>query len=100
MSILMRDVGMSIRVSMSAIGSVISSSLSPAALRHPCHIALERELAEAQAAQPELPHVGARTAAQVAAVAQAYLVFLCLQLFRDLCCRGHNQFRSAGMAFP
>src|ERR1700730_10740181 len=111
MSILMRDVGKStrvcfavtalrIRVSMSAIGSVISDSLSPAALRHPCHIALERELAKAQAAQPELPHVGARTAAQVAAVAQAYLVFRCLQLFRGLCCRGHSQLSSAGTAFP
>src|SRR5713226_1881126 len=79
-----RDAGMStrvclavtalrIRVSMSAIGSVISFALSfrlPAALRHPGDVALERQLAEAQAAQPELPHVGARPAAQVAAVAQ------------------------------
>src|SRR5436189_4641307 len=88
-----------IRVNMSEIGSVISfssqlsassSQLSaltinhpmaesceleavnclPAALRHPCQVALEGELAEAQAAERELPHVRARTPAQTAAVAQ------------------------------
>src|SRR6202158_2047583 len=111
MSILMRDVGMStrvcfavtalrIRVSMSAIVSVISSSLSPAALGHPCHVAIERQLAKAQAAQPELPHVGARTTAQVAAVAQAHLVLRFLELFCALRCRGHGSLRPDGMAFP
>src|SRR6266545_1349196 len=94
-SALSRDAGMStrvclavtelrIRVSISAIGSVISFSqqstvhspqstgvnsgcellstvncrlsTSPTPLRHAGNIALERELAEAQAAQPELAH--------------------------------------------
>src|SRR5205823_11291316 len=85
MSPLMRDAGMStrvclavtalrIRVSISAMGSVIfplstinsqlSASGLPAALGDACDVALERELAAAQAAQRELAHVGARTAAQ------------------------------------
>src|SRR3954470_11972652 len=87
MSILIRDAGISvrvcfavtalrIRVSMSAIGSVISQlsiasarvswrapaarANSPTALGHPGDVALERQLAEAEAAQRELAHVGAR----------------------------------------
>src|SRR5262245_26147369 len=109
MSVLIRDVGMStrvcfavtalrIRVSMSAMGSVISLNLRgassraraclpaacpivaarrplPAALGHSRHVAFERQLPEAEAAQRELPHEAARPAAQVAAVAQANLVF-------------------------
>src|SRR5271167_4295776 len=39
------------------VGDGISHIVSPAALGHPGHVALERELAEAQAAQAELPHV-------------------------------------------
>src|SRR5262249_27305077 len=106
MSALSRDAGMStrvclavtalrIRVSISAMGSVISqlsaSSLDrlPAALGHARDVALERELPEAEAAQRKLPHVGARTAAQVAAVAQPDLEFRRLVFLGDLCSRGH-----------
>src|SRR5262245_13843220 len=94
-SVLRREAGMStrvclavtalrIRVSISAIGSVISLNLHlviwslgnlvnsthqltnlPTALRHSCDVALQGQLAEAQAAQRELPHVGSRAAAQV-----------------------------------
>src|SRR5437763_12505323 len=88
-----------IRVSMSEIGSVISSAFGsqlssrtlgstrrrpprwqtrrrsrrsrlPAALRHAGDVALQGELAEAQTAQRELPHVAARPSAQAAAIAQ------------------------------
>src|SRR3954468_173989 len=93
-----------IRVSMSAIGSVISlfafgyrplsavsvqRSALPAALGDAGDVALERQLAEAQAAQRELPHVGPRTSAQVAAVAQPHLVLRFLLFLRDLCGSGH-----------
>ena len=64
----------------------------PTALGHPCDVAVQRELAEAQAAQRKLPHVRARTAAQVAAVAQPDLELGCLVFFRDLRCRGHKRF--------
>src|SRR2546428_523384 len=108
MSALMRDAGMStrvclaltalrIRVSMSAIGSVIfcsqlsalELSASPAALCHTRDITLECQLAEAQTAQRELPHVGARAAAQTAAVAQPNLVFRRLLFLGNLGCCGH-----------
>src|SRR6186713_603433 len=62
---------------------------SPTALRHPGDVPFKRELAEAQAAQCELAHVGARTSAQVAAVAQPDLELRLLVFFRDLCGRGH-----------
>src|SRR5262249_1339271 len=109
-SALSRDAGMStrvclavtalrIRVSISAIGSVIflRSQLSafafrpglPAALGHAGDVALERELAEAQAAQRKLPHVGTRPAAQMAAVAQPDLELRRLLFFRDLGSGGH-----------
>src|SRR5580765_5789211 len=105
-----RDAGMStrvclavtalrIRASMSAMGSVISfcsqvstigsSGLLPAALGDARDVAFERELAEAQAAQREFAHVGARAAAQAAAVPQADLEFRRLLFFRDLCSGGH-----------
>src|SRR5581483_5333764 len=106
MSALSRDAGMStrvclavtalrIRVSMSAMGSVISelSTLNvqlPAALGHAGHVSLERELAEAQAAQRELAHVGARAPAQVAAVAKTDLVLRRLLFLRDLCGSSHS----------
>src|SRR5688500_5422753 len=92
------------RVSISAIGSVICCSryfllftsyfllftfYLPAALRHTGDIALQRKLAEAEAAQRELAQVRPRTAAQVASIAEADLVFRRLVFFRDLCCRGH-----------
>src|SRR4029078_2453341 len=95
MSLLIRDAGITtrvclavtalrIRVSMSAIGSVISllpvvlglrCGVLPAALRHAGDITVEGELAEAQAAQREFAHVRARPAAQVAAVAQTNFKF-------------------------
>src|SRR5438552_11796628 len=106
-SALSRDAGMStrvclavtalrIRVSMSAIGSVISNSPthqfthSPTALGDARDVAFEGELPEAQSAQRELSHVGARPATQVAAVAQPDLELRLLLLFRDLCGRGHK----------
>src|SRR5438477_9245124 len=118
-SALSRDAGMStrvclaitalrIRVSMSAIGSVIFSSSpihrfiprrardalsavegSPTALRHARDVAFERELAETEATERELAHVGARAAAQAAAVAQPDLELRALGFLRDLRCRGH-----------
>src|ERR1051326_7870302 len=95
-----------IRASMSAIGSVISLSLqrigdsvssrfgecnspthqfvnSPTTLRHTRDVALERQLAEAQAAQRELSHIGAGAPALTAAVPQADLEFRRLLFFRD-----------------
>src|SRR5690348_11270564 len=55
------------RVSMSAIGSVSTVSLLPARLRHAGNRALVRELAQADAAEPELAEHRARPAAPVAA---------------------------------
>src|SRR5262245_21491631 len=100
-----------IRDSMSAIGSVIKLqktsirelatwrigdcqspnhqiTKSPTALGHPCDVAFEREFPEAQAAERELPHVGTRAAAQVAAVAQPDLELRLLLFFCNLggCC--------------
>src|SRR5215211_3400834 len=76
------------RDSMSAIGSVISCS-SPRTFRHAGNVALERQLAEAQAAECELPHVCPRTAAAMAAVAQADLELRRLCFFGDLCRCSH-----------
>src|SRR6478672_13130315 len=102
MSALMREAGMStrvcfavtafrIRVSISAIGSVIALEPSlPAALRHAGDVAFQREFAEAQTAQRELAHVGARTAAQVAAVAQPNLVLRLLLFLGDFRGRCHK----------
>src|ERR671937_606796 len=55
------------RVSMSATGSVSISSLLPRALRHAGDDALMRELAQADAAEPELLEHGARPPTAVAA---------------------------------
>src|SRR5436190_2091701 len=99
-----------IRVIMSAIGSVIFSNSpsqqkypstplgmtvsevegSPAALRDAGNVALEGQLAEAEAAQRELAHEAARPAAQLAAVAQPNLELRRLELFRYLRSRGHR----------
>src|SRR5512135_933421 len=99
-----------IRVSMSAIGSVIarepcrspgwsacanssgcgrSDSRSPTALDDPGDVPLERQLAEAQPAQRELADVAAGAAAQPAAVPQADLVLRRLQFLDFLRGRGH-----------
>src|SRR5918999_2891856 len=85
------------RVSISAIGSVIvrvrpllaTSYRLPATLCHASHVALQRQLAEAEPAQRELAHVGSRPSAQMAAVPQADLVFRRLVFFGNLCGRGH-----------
>src|SRR6185436_1395973 len=69
-----------IRVSISAIGSVIDIRVTPvigreelpARLRHAGDVAPERELAEADAAELELPQKPARTSALPAAVALAH----------------------------
>src|SRR5918996_1186351 len=68
------------RVSISAIGSVIFYSRGPntrsaPSLRHAGHVALQRQLAEAEPAQRELAHVGSRPSAKMAAVPQTDLVF-------------------------
>src|SRR5262245_14897064 len=62
------------RVSMSAIGSVCIRNLSPARLGHARDRALMREIAQADAAEPELPEDRARAAAAVAARVLARLV--------------------------
>src|SRR4051812_11074398 len=56
---------------------------SPAALRDAGHVPFERELAEAQAAERELSHVGARPAAQATPVAQPNLEFRRLLFLGD-----------------
>src|SRR5436309_1140327 len=81
----MRDVGMTalswsallafrMRVSMSAIGSV--SIASPARFRHAGDCALMGEVAQADAAEPELAEHRARPAAPVAARVVAHPVLL------------------------
>src|SRR5438093_3141774 len=69
------------RVSMSAIGSemFMERYLLPARLHDAGELAVQRQLAEADAAEAELPHVGARPPAEVAAV-----VLLDLELWRPL----------------
>src|SRR5262245_65460664 len=79
------------RASMSEMGSVISLFL-PGALDHTRDTAVERQLAEAQAAHVELAHERSRPAAQLASVAVADLVLERLCLFREL--RVHSQISS------
>src|SRR4051794_7175165 len=65
------------RVSMSAIGSVIMARLLlPARLHDAGDLALECELPEADPTQAELPHVGPRAATALAAVVLAHRVRL------------------------
>src|SRR5262245_43988641 len=63
-----------IRLSMSAIGSVSTSDLLPARLRHAGDRTLVRELAQADPAEAELPIDRTRTSAAVAARVGANLV--------------------------
>src|SRR5262249_24570276 len=57
------------RVSMSAMGSVImASALLPGSLAHPRDLALQRQQTETAAADAELAIVGARAPAQLATV--------------------------------
>src|SRR5690348_5527164 len=80
---------------MSAIGSVIVSSLSrllvlPAALGHARDVARQGQLAETQTAQRELAHIRARTSASTAPVAVPHFELQGLALARLLCTRGHR----------
>jgi hypothetical protein len=84
---------------MSEIGSVIffsylrhvaRVSFSPATLCHACDVALECQLPEAQAAERELAHVCARSAAAPAPIAQADLELRELRFFCNLRGRGHS----------
>src|SRR4051812_15922624 len=88
----MRDVGMTalswsalfafrMRVSMSAIGSV--NIASPARFRHAGDCALMGEVAQADAAEPELAEHRARPAAPVAARVVAHPVLLRALLLDD-----------------
>src|SRR4029453_14775566 len=51
----------------------------PAALRHPCDVALARQRAEAQPTERELPDVAARPATEAAAVTEAHSELLGLR---------------------
>src|SRR5438094_167715 len=99
----MREVGMRvsscnallalrIRVSMSAIGSVIiiAGPLLPRALRHARDRALVGELAQADPAEPELAIDGARPAAPVAPRVLAHLELLRPGSLRDQRLLGHS----------
>src|SRR3954463_5175375 len=77
------------RASMSAIGSVSTSSLLPAGLRHAGNRALVRELAQADAAETELAEYGTRAAAAVAPRVVAHLVALRALLLDDERCLRH-----------
>src|SRR5690349_18509844 len=76
------------RVSMSAIGSVMFMGFlrSPARLGDARDFPAQRVRAEADAAEPELPHVGARAAALVAAVMKLNLMFRRPPPLRNLGC--------------
>src|SRR5262249_23693156 len=56
------------RVSRSAMGSLLIGWPSPARLHDARHLALEGQLAKAETAQLELPQISAGTAAQFAAM--------------------------------
>src|SRR5512141_1801809 len=79
------------RVSMSAMGSVIDMVLasSPARLGQTRDDALVRYLAQTDAAEPELTVVGARTAAALTAVVLPRLVALLASGFHHEGCLGH-----------
>src|SRR3954467_8487808 len=74
----------------------------PTTLRHTRDVALQRQVAKAETAEPELPHESARPAAQMAAVAQPDLELRCLRFFRDLGGRGHGYllFNARGVPPP
>src|ERR1043165_9307787 len=88
-----------IRVSMSPTGSVIIAS-SPARLRHPGDDALMRELAQADAAHPELAEVGPRAAAPAAPVVAAGRVLRAPRLLDSECFLGHFPSYSAANGIP
>src|SRR5215210_1393317 len=85
-----------IRVSRSAMGSVMliesfsPSRPLPARLDHAGQIALQRQIPQVDATQPELAVDTARAATDPAPVAVADLELQLLPLLRDLCRRRHN----------
>src|SRR5690349_19305833 len=86
------SVALRIRVSMSAMGSVICSpeyAALPAALGHASDVAVERQLTEAETAQRELADIRAWASAAVAAIAVPHLELQLLVFSRDFRGRGH-----------
>src|SRR5207302_3491423 len=77
------------RVSMSAMGSVSTSSLLPTGLRHAGDAALMGQLPQADAANAELAEHRARPSAPVAARVCADLVLLGPLLLDDEACLRH-----------
>src|SRR3954454_15114005 len=85
------------RVRKSAIGSVIDMR-SPARLGHAGDHPVVRQLAQAQAADPELPVDGARATAPATTRVRAGLVFGCSLRSNDLGCLSHS--RSSLLSMP
>src|SRR4051812_2607456 len=77
-------------ISVSSYQLPVASPRLPAGFRHACDVSLQRELAEAEAAQRELAEKRARAAAAPAAVTQPDLELRGLRLFGDLCSRSHR----------
>jgi hypothetical protein len=82
---------------MSAIGSVIFFEPSqrrafglPTALRHPGDVSLEGQLAKAEAAEGELPEIGAWTSAPLTAVTEPDLELRRFGFLGDFRSRGHD----------
>jgi len=61
----------------------------PGWLRNPWNLATQRQLPEAQAANAELPDVGPRTSADLAAVVLARREFGLLRVLYSFCCSCH-----------
>src|SRR5688500_9433001 len=78
-----------IRVSMSAIGSVIVMGASPARLGDARYLARVRQLAQADTAQPELAEHGARTATPATPGVAPHLELGLALLLLDQCLFGH-----------
>src|SRR5216683_7968532 len=86
------------------IGNRISShggvSELPTGLDHSGNLAVERELPETQAANPELAQIAARPSASPATVAMPDLELRLSQIFGDLGGCGHSFSFIAGTASP
>src|SRR4051794_21840923 len=80
-----------IRVRKSAMGSVIDMRRSPTRLRHAGDEAVVRELAQAQAAEPELAVHRARATATPTTRVRARLVFRRPVRGDDLGCLSHSR---------
>src|SRR3954463_12504676 len=88
-----------IRVRKSAIGSVIDMR-SPARLGHAGDEAVVRQLAQAQAAEPELAVHGARTSATATTRVRARLVLGRSLRSNDLGCLSHSRSSLLSMPLP